>query len=70
VAAVVVALWRAGIVLHAAVALSLAVAGVANLWWPLQESSIDAPMAWCLVVAGELVAVDALATEWWGTVGE
>lgn len=70
VAAVVVALWRAGIVLHAAVALSLVVAGAANLWWPLQESSIDAPMAWCLVVAGGLVAVDALATEWWGTVGE
>lgn len=59
-AAVVVALWRVGALLHLTVATSLVLAGVANLGWPMEESSVQASTAWTLVGAGVVVAVDWL----------
>jgi len=58
--ALVVALWRVGATLHLTVAASLVLAGVANLGWPLEESSVQASTAWTLVGAGALVAADCV----------
>jgi hypothetical protein len=58
VAATVVALWRTGALLHLTVAASVLLAGVANLAWPLEESSVQASTAWTLVGAGVLVTLD------------
>ncbi|MFM7686122.1 MAG: hypothetical protein ACKPDI_09390 [Actinomycetota bacterium] len=60
VAAAVVALWQVGTVLHLTVAASLVLAGVANLVWPLEESSVQASTAWTLVAAGSVVAADCV----------
>ncbi len=57
-ATVVVALWRTGVTVHITVTVSLALAGAANLVWPLQESSIDASLAWTLLGAAALVGTD------------
>jgi hypothetical protein len=59
-ASAVVALWRVGTALHLTVAASLMLAGVANLVWPLQESSIDTSLALALLGAGAATAAAAL----------
>lgn len=63
VAAVVAALWSLGAVLHLTVAASMVLAGVANLVWPLEESSVQASTAWTLVSGGVVVAAD-FAWQW------
>lgn len=59
-ASALVALWPVGTELRVTVAASLITAGVANLVWPLQESSVDTSVALTLLAAAALLGVDVL----------